>query len=214
MNSLAGPAILQLPFQYQQSGLIPTTVCLIVVALLSNYCSLHTANVVSQIPGNKKFDKMIEFSDPFRIFWSENAYKVTQIFFFLTSICLNVAAIVDTAQVVDSFLGFHLSSAGFSPESMEIQTWSHPPCTRKQVKLGICDPFGDEDVYGSYILTAGYVLTAMVFLPVCLMDLKENSNWQVGVSQCFLRPRIFSCLINLSVGQLTFCLCLPVRCYF
>ena len=35
VNSLAGPAILQLPFQFQQSGLVPTTLFLIVAAVLS-----------------------------------------------------------------------------------------------------------------------------------------------------------------------------------
>ena len=28
-------------------------------------------------------------------------------------------------------------------------------------------------------MTLGYVLTAAVFLPICLMDLKENTNWQI-----------------------------------
>ena len=98
VNSLAGPAILQLPFQFQQSGLIPTTCCLIAVAVLSAYCSLHTANTVSMVPGNRNFDQCVEFSDPYGIFWGPRAYKVTQVLFFCTVVCLNVAAIVDTAE--------------------------------------------------------------------------------------------------------------------
>ena len=137
------------------------------------------ANTVSQIPGNAKFQQCIEFSDPFKIFWNETAYKVTQILFFLCTVCLNVAAIVDTAEVVDSFLGLHYTSYGFNAGSLELQSWSHAPCTRKQVKLGLCQPFADESVYGSCLLTAGYVITAAVFLPICLMDLKENSAWQI-----------------------------------
>ena len=81
---------------------------------------MHMANVVSQVPGNKKFDLTTEFSDPFRIFWSDRAYHVTQVFLFLTAICLNVAAIVDTAQVVDSFLGFHVASVGWNPTTMQL----------------------------------------------------------------------------------------------
>lgn len=50
VNSLAGPAVLQLPFCYQQSGLIPTTLCLMGVAVLSALACLHTANVVSLMP--------------------------------------------------------------------------------------------------------------------------------------------------------------------
>jgi len=59
--------------------------------------------VVSKVPGNHNFDKCIEFSDGFRVFWSKHAYQVTQCLFYLTAVCLNMAAIVDTAQTVDSF---------------------------------------------------------------------------------------------------------------
>jgi amino acid permease len=183
VNSLAGPAILQLPYQYQQSGIIPTTLCLICVAVLSAFCSLHMANTVSQVPNNKKFTQRIEFSDPFRIFWSERAYKVTQILFFLTTVCLNIAAIVDTAETVDSFLGFHWKTIAVSLDSStgeHFQEWFHNgPCTRRQVKLNECDPFNDLEVTGNFLLTAGYVLTTIVFLPLCLADLKENTLWQI-----------------------------------
>jgi hypothetical protein len=47
------------------------------------------------------------------------------------------------------------------------------------VKLGVCVPFGDEEIYVDYLLTAGYLVTALVFLPICLMDLKENTSWQI-----------------------------------
>jgi hypothetical protein len=98
VNSLAGPAILQLPFQFQQSGIVPTVGCLLFVAILSAYVCLHTANTVSLIPNNTTFQRCIEFSDPYRYFWTERSYKATQILFLLTAICLNVAAIIDTAE--------------------------------------------------------------------------------------------------------------------
>ena len=98
VNSLAGPAVLQLPFQFQQSGLIPTILCLLGTAILSAYCCLHTANTVSMMPNNFNFDQCIEFSEPYRHFWNEKAYTVTQLLFLVTSVCLNVAAIIDTAE--------------------------------------------------------------------------------------------------------------------
>lgn len=174
VNSLAGPAILQLPATYQLAGLIPTTVCLIAVGVLSAFCSLHMANVVSQVPNNGSFHHKVEFSEPFRIFWGRKAFIVTQIMFFLCTVSLNVAAIVDTAQVVDTFLGHSISSWGLTPHG--IVHWEHGPCSRREVKLRHCDPF-DKD--GNYILTAGYVVAAAVFLPVSLLDLKENAGWQI-----------------------------------
>lgn len=175
VNSLAGPAILQLPATYQMAGLIPTTVCLILVGILSSFCSLHMANVVSKVPGNANFDKLVDFSEPFRIFWGRRAFLATQIMFFCCTVCMNVAAIVDTAQVVDTFLGHSpMGSYGLTPRG--VTRWEHGPCTRKEVKLRQCDPF-DRD--GDYILSAGYVIAAAFFLPISLMDLKDNTAWQV-----------------------------------
>jgi hypothetical protein len=63
---------------------------------------------------------------------------------------------------------------------MEIQAWTHSDhCSRTDVKLGLCDPFGDETIYGQFILSLGYLLTAAVFVPICLKDLKENTSWQI-----------------------------------
>ena len=249
VNSLAGPAILQLPHQYQQSGLIPTTLCLIAVAVLSSLCSLHMANLVSHVPGNAQFTHCVEFSDVFRVFWNQRAYQCTQVLFLLCCVCLNMAAIVDTAEMVDSALGLHQQTIALDVPSMRFQTWHHAPCTRKQVKLGLCDPFvnhnnhnhhysdktkktwqpsiqsntttstiasttrttttaaaaaaaatttnnnnnevvvvttekeqptpPEQEQYGNYLLTVGYLVTAALFLPICLMDLKENTAWQI-----------------------------------
>jgi hypothetical protein len=184
VNSLAGPAILQLPFQYQESGIIPTTICLVIVGILSSFCCLHMADTVSQVPGNHQFDKCIEFSDCFSIFWNKKSYLVTQILFFLCATCLNVAAIVDTAEVVDSFLGFHYKTLGWNAQANTWQSWSQAPCNHTEVEEGGAEecnsePFGDEAVYGDFLISVGYIVTAAVFVPICLMDLKENTAWQI-----------------------------------
>lgn len=106
---------------------------------------------------------------------------MTQILFFLCTVCLNVAAIVDTAEVVDTFFGHSpFGSAGlrFDNFDLEFMHWKHGPCSRKEVKNGMCTAFGDAS-YGNFLLTAGYFVAAAVFLPVCLMDLKENSAFQI-----------------------------------
>ena len=93
---------------------------------------------------------------------------------------MNVAAIIDTAEVVDQAFGMHpaIQTYGLNVDTFGLKSWSHPPCTRQEVKLGHCSPF-PEDEYGSRLLTLGYVMTAAVFLPICLMDLKENTSWQI-----------------------------------
>lgn len=147
---------------------------------------MHTANIVSKVPGNRNFDKVVEFSDPFRLFWSKKAYFGTQIIFYLCTLCVNIAAIIDTAQVVDSFVGhsFGTWGYGFDNDAPGVQEWKHlNPCSRKHVKLGKCIPF-DPEKYGYIIITLGYLITAAVFLPICLMDLKVSDfNWiELGAS--------------------------------
>jgi hypothetical protein len=165
------------------------------------------ANVVSQVPGNSKFGKCVEFSDPFHVFWNTTIYKVTQILFFLTTVCLNIAAIVDTAEVVDSILGFHIKTVGYNPADNSIKVWHHDACTHSEVKLGLCDPFNDQTIYGSYLLTLGYIVTAAVFLPVCLMDLKENTGWQILGFVILITSSIYFCFefttFNLSLTHAT-----------
>lgn len=176
INALAGPAVLQLPFQYQQSGLVPTTLCLLAVAGLSIGCCQCTAWTVSALPDNSKFVLPIEFSDAFAYFGSPRMYRWMQILFFGCTLCLNLASMIDTAEVVDTTLGVSVGTLGLDITNGAIQTWSHLPCTRKSIKLGQCDPFSDVS---SPILTLGYVITAAVFLPICLMHLKENTAWQI-----------------------------------
>lgn len=148
---------------------------MVVVGLISALCCMHTANVVSKVPGNSQFDKVVEFSDPYRIFWGRKAFYGTQIVFYLCTLCVNIAAIVDTAEIVDSFLGHsRLGSWGLSFDNGGWKQWRHEePCSRVEVKLGDCFPFG-EDEYGDTLLTVGYVITTAAFLPICLMDLKVS----------------------------------------
>lgn len=177
------------------------------VAVLSAFCSLHMANVVSQVPTpdhnkpNHNFDLCVEFSDPFRVFWHERWYTITQILFFLTATCMNVAAMVDTAEVVDLFLGIYgktyaLSAGGDNFNATAngyIQSWHHDSCTRSEVKVGDCDPFSNTELYGDYLLSLGYVLTAAVFVPISLMDLKENAAWQLLGFGILLASSIYFC---------------------
>jgi hypothetical protein len=160
------------------------------------------------VPGNHNFDKCIEFSDPYRIFWGPTAYKVTQVLFFLCAMCLNVAAIVDTAEVVDSVLGLHANSYAVSVDQsgIKMKVWSHAsdgPCTHLQSKLGECDPFADTTVYGEYLLTLGYVLTAAVFLPLCLQDLKENTHWQIFGFGILMTLSVYFCYSFWDSGKLS-----------
>lgn len=104
MNTLTGPAMLQLPATFQRSGIIPTCATIVFVSVLCNLCALSFANTISKVPGNLGFTKEIEYSEAFRIFWGRSWYIFTQIAFSLCILCQLLASIVDVAQVVDTYV--------------------------------------------------------------------------------------------------------------
>mmetsp|Transcript_3299 Transcript_3299/g.5388 ORF Transcript_3299/g.5388 Transcript_3299/m.5388 type:complete len:503 (-) Transcript_3299:160-1668(-) len=181
VNSLTGPAMLDLPATFQRSGLIPTTCTLICVCVLSALCSLHMADTISKVPGNLNFSKEVEFSESFRVFWGHRWFVVTEIIFFCCVSCLNISSIVDTAQVVDTFVG-HLVPGGsialqFANDGLHLERWDPSLCSHQHIQRGECIAF--ETTTGGLLITLGYLVTAAIFFPMALMDLKENSAFQI-----------------------------------
>jgi hypothetical protein len=97
---------------------------------------------------------------------------------------LNVSSIVDTAQVVDTFLG-HWVNGGTraiqfllnTPEqfiNIRMLSWDYGTCTEEMLITGACVPFGDDD---GILFTLGYVIALIIFLPMALMDLKVTGRW-------------------------------------
>jgi hypothetical protein len=193
VNSLTGPAMLNLPSTFERSGIIPTTFTLVLVCVLSALCCMHMANTISKVPGNNAFEKEVEFSTAFQQFWGERWFVVTQILFFCCITCLNISSIVDTGQVVDTFFG-HWSPFGAAayriiPSSGNTSTmytvdfvqWDYTACSATDVNEGTCRPFrsGENAVEDAILLSTGDLVTTLIFLPLALMDLKENSIAQV-----------------------------------
>ena len=200
INSLTGPAMLNLPATYVRSGIIPTTVTLIFVCILSSRCSLHMANTISKVPNNIEFQQEVEYSDVFRHFLGSQWYIATQIIFLCCITCLNISSIVDTSQVVDTFMGNWVPGGTVAvqlfrnttrqpqdePEFVESHylgnmvqfvRWDRSECSSDEVDTGVCLPFAGCD---GILLTFGTLVTTVLFVPLALMDLKENAWWQVA----------------------------------
>lgn len=257
-NSLTGPAMVNLPSTFQQSGIIPTVFTIIFLGYLSCLGSLHMANAISKVPGNSSFTREIEFSESFRLFWGQTAFVVTQVVYFGCITCLNIASIVDTAQVVDQILSKRLgtwalkctshslpslmessphyitdlysdengnqmmtdgstsgptgsidlasvstsneiSAPSLAPTSSSSSSswriyrgncewieWNTTVCEHENLDTDDdCIPFSDQyeetmAMDGAMmLLTVGYVLSAVVFIPMSLKDLKENTPYQI-----------------------------------
>jgi hypothetical protein len=80
INSLAGPAVLQLPFQYQQSGFVATTLALLGVAVVSVACSMYICRVVQAIPSTAKIERPVELSTVVDYFWSRKVRQHHKVF--------------------------------------------------------------------------------------------------------------------------------------
>uniref|UniRef100_A0A7S1FZF2 Amino acid transporter transmembrane domain-containing protein n=2 Tax=Corethron hystrix TaxID=216773 RepID=A0A7S1FZF2_9STRA len=172
-NNLVGPGIVFLPATFQRSGIIPTIFTICLVSTLSCFSSLHFANVISKYPGNHEFRKEIEYSEIFKHFGGNTVYLISQAVFFLGIMCQIIASIVDVAQVVDQF--FDTAHAiQFGPGPPKAITWNAASCSDDE--LGSCYPFTGD---GQFVLTGGYVISALCFMPLGLMDLKENMLWQI-----------------------------------
>jgi amino acid permease len=188
VNSLTGPAMLNLPATFSKSGIIPTIATLVFVCILSALCCLHMANTISKVPNNHNFKKEVEYSEAFSHFWGRKWFVVTQVLFFCCITCLNISSIVDTAHVVDTFLGHwwpdtlgggSVALQVVSITEVHVVKWNYQSCSDTSLAEGQCLPFLEYLGDGSILLTAGNLITSVVFFPMALMDLKENAAGQI-----------------------------------
>jgi hypothetical protein len=192
VNTLTGPGMLQLPATFQRSGFIPTTACIICVSSLCSMCALNFANVISKVRDNGNFQKEIEYSDVFGHFWGKRWFFFTQVAFCVCIMCQMMASIVDVAQVVDTYMGSTFTNATSlqyaPPDSNSTLSFVHwnleSACgesagipSQRDPKT-TCVAF-NRDTDSNLLLTSGYVLCMAIFLPMSLMNLKENIFWQV-----------------------------------
>lgn len=180
VNSLTGPAMLGLPALFARSGIIPTCCTVLLVACLCSFCCLNLANTISKVEGNSNFKKEIEYSEAFRVFWGPAWFNFTEFLFFCCISCLNISSIVDTAQVVDTFLGNWWPWGGtaavkINGDTLTITRWDDSFCSQAERSDGSCTPFSKAD---GLVLTLGNLVVTMLFLPLALLPLKDNAWWQ------------------------------------
>jgi hypothetical protein len=163
------------------------------------------ANTISKVPNNIDFQQEVEYSDVFRHFLGPRWYITTQIIFLCCITCLNISSIVDTSQVVDTFVGnwipggtmavqlfssnhnhnnttppsddWEYVEGSYLGDRIQFVRWDRSECTTDEVEEGVCLPFAGRD---GILLTCGTLITTLLFLPLARLDLKENAWWQVA----------------------------------
>ena len=139
------------------------------------------ANTISKVDGNTHFKREVEYSDAFRFFWGQEWFVITQVIFFGCITCLNISSIVDTAQVVDTFLGNWWPWGGAAAINIHdgvwsVKRWDNSFCSEEERNDGSCTPFSETE---GLIWTAGNVVVHLLFFPFALLPLKENAGVQV-----------------------------------
>lgn len=93
-----------------------------------------------------------------------------------------MASIVDTAQVIDQILSrFKNGTVAFAFKGGAWSTirWAAHSCVGERLEGDICQPFAQATNDDEWLLTGGYLLSCLIFLPMSLKDLKENSSFQI-----------------------------------
>eukprot|EP01125_Pyxidicula_operculata_P011903 TRINITY_DN3897_c0_g1_i1.p1 TRINITY_DN3897_c0_g1~~TRINITY_DN3897_c0_g1_i1.p1 ORF type:complete len:415 (+),score=65.00 TRINITY_DN3897_c0_g1_i1:257-1501(+) len=120
-------------------------------------------------PGNKGYKNRIEFSTLCKFYFGQKFYIFSQIVLNLSLQAANVAAIIETAQVMDLAILRVFSKTG------GLEFYPHPGWVWAYTPGDSTTPFGDI-----YVLSLGYVVTLILIIPMGLFNLDDNMIVQKG----------------------------------
>lgn len=184
INNLTGPGMLGFPNLFQNAGLIPVTISICFAWIASSLCGTLLADAIGSIRGNEDFSRQIDFSRAFRLIVGKKWYVLAEALF-LTSCCVQAcASIVAAAQSLDGFIASFLLGRTFGlqlyPE-ITMVSWDTSACHEEtefvpESDSEDCTPFASA---GPLVLTFGFVLVSLLFLPLGLGHLKETIAVQI-----------------------------------
>ncbi|CAG8587343.1 5164_t:CDS:2 [Ambispora gerdemannii] len=174
VSSMTGPGLVTIPILFQSAGWLTSILTLITVTLLSGAASLLLCETLSSVVGNEQFQRQIEFSSLATILISDPKKRIfIQITLFISIQSVNIASILISAQSMDTLL---VSLAGRSC-GIGIHPRRGPFCVYEPSHWN--SPFGDDYM----VVTAGYLITLAMVLPLGLMDLVDNIKFQIRSDQ-------------------------------
>ncbi|KAI8849202.1 hypothetical protein BC829DRAFT_425336 [Chytridium lagenaria] len=166
VGSITGPGVIQIPYLFQNAGWFLPTIAFIFIAFLSGMSSLFLIEAMTYFPGNKHFQRNVEFTVLVHHFYGKRWYYLMHIYGSLQS--FNIASVVSAVQNFDTFL---LSSFGrtcgfgFSPISGFF-------CVTKT--SGESSPFGNNYM----LITGGGLVFSSIMIPMLNLNLDDNMIFQ------------------------------------
>ena len=100
-NNICGPAIVLLPEVFQQSGIIPTTIALIVITIFAGLGSWMMIEAMRLMPDNKDFNHRHEYMSVVNHYLSRKHYWLIFYVYQLSTISILISNIIQTAQIFD-----------------------------------------------------------------------------------------------------------------
>lgn len=83
--------------------------------------------------------------------------------------------------MVDTFMAHWMyggaAAVWVTGEGAQWLRWDYEMCSEVEIASGDCVPFGEEK--DGVLFTAGNLVVTAAFLPMALVDLKENAMWQI-----------------------------------
>ena len=196
---------MSLPIVFRSAGILPTSAALIYICICSGLCGTMMSQTIASIPGsfydsesayfvyfidftfcatgNRNFALNVDFSSAFRLLLGGHWYAIAETIFVSSCMVQACSAIVQVAQCLDSMIGSFLWQTTFAIQlypSLDIVFWSGSECKNASPDMNAleeCTPFFHN---GPIVLTLGYLLVVLFFLPMSMHHLKETIWFQVA----------------------------------
>eukprot|EP00667_Euglena_gracilis_P009833 EG_transcript_9990 len=183
VNNVISPGMVALPLVYQQAGWLVPTLSMLFAFLASSFACVMLAEAMQRAPGNHRFGHRLEYCDVVAHYMGNRGYGsratwelIAVLFYNISLTCMNVGSIIIMAQTADQILLFLFS------QSFALELYPHLGFMTETATRLAADtlPFA-TDLHGApnpVVLTLGYLLSAVVFLPLGFMTLEENVFFQ------------------------------------
>ncbi|KAI9254882.1 transmembrane amino acid transporter protein-domain-containing protein [Sporodiniella umbellata] len=166
VSSMTGPGLSTIPALFQQSGWVAPVFIFLIVAALSGCSALFVCEALSNIKGNEKFQSKVELTTIAQVYLGKKYHYLFQVLLYLALQAVNVTSIIIAAQTFDSmFITVFKGTCGLG---VYPGGWF---CVTQADGITGNSPFPDTDYY---IFTFGYLLTAVMVIPLGFFSLVEN----------------------------------------
>lgn len=161
INQIYGPGVLAIPAVFQQAGFFLTTIVLAIFALVSCFSASLLCEALSLIPGNKRFDKHIEYTGAVKHYFGHRWYMLFQLLMNLCMQSYNIASIIICARSLDQFM------TDVMGKTFAVEIIPHPQLLTVTSTTFL---YNSTPIY----ISLGYLIVTLFCLPAGFLNLEDN----------------------------------------